>query len=301
MNFYWVNLGDSYKEVKEYSYLWAPAYTDTAEGKKTVKAGWKHVPAVSKGDILICYANGKIIYIAIAKKDAYSAQRPSNITFDKWKLQGFKIEVDLEVLPIPIDMNEVRDEIYALYNDKCSPKLLDKNKKMAQQYLIALPQAAGIFLLDTLGEAAIKIQEKLPKSNNQPIPNATTKESIIKARIGQGKFREDVLKLWNNRCPVTNVDLPELLIASHILSWQLSDDVEKLDKYNGLPLSPSIDKLFDKGFISFADHGDMLIGKNITTEILQKLGINLDTKITGLKNEHFKYLKRHREIYGFRS
>lgn len=301
MNFYWVNLGDSHKEVKEYNFLWAPSHTETSRGTKTINAGWKHVPNVSKGDIVICYLKGKIIYIAIVKKDAYASPRPENRTFDKWKKEGFKIEVDLEILPVPVEMDEVRDEISTLYNDRCDPKLLDKNNKVAERYLIALPQAAGIFLLDTLGEVAINIQERLPKSNSKQDQSPTTKESIIKARIGQGKFREEVLKLWGNTCPVTNVDLPELLIASHILSWQLSNDVEKLDKHNGLPLSPSIDKLFDKGFISFSDHGDMLMGKNITNEILQKLGINLDTKIIGLKNEHLKYLKRHREIYGFRS
>ncbi len=92
---------------------------------------------------------------------------------------------------------------------------------------------------------------------------------------------------------------PELLIASHIVSWQLSNDEEKLDKFNGLPLSPNIDKLFDKGFISFSDNGKILIHESITSEILSQLGIDRSSKIEKLRDKNLFYLKKHREIHGF--
>jgi len=113
------------------------------------------------------------------------------------------------------------------------------------------------------------------------------------------EFREDVLDLWNSTCPITKIDKPELLTASHIHSWQLSNDEERLDKYNGLPLSPDVDKLFDKGFISFSDQGDLLLHKSVSSELLAKLGINSSVKLEGLKKKNLPYLHKHRETYGY--
>ena len=69
--------------------------------------------------------------------------------------------------------------------------------------LISLPEGAGAAILEALGDASIRIQDKisdgtLPKKNR----NVTQRDAIVKARVGQGKFRDDVLKMWNNQCPV---------------------------------------------------------------------------------------------------
>ncbi len=52
------------------------------------------------------------------------------------------------------------------------------------------------------------------------------------------------------RCRITGVDRPEHLRASHSKPWRDSDNAERLDGENGLLLTPSIDHLFDRGFIS---------------------------------------------------
>ncbi len=44
----------------------------------------------------------------------------------------------------------------------------------------------------------------------------------MKARIGQGKFRADWLKRWNNQCSLTGLANTDLLVASHIHAWSLS-------------------------------------------------------------------------------
>ncbi|MEH6357446.1 MAG: HNH endonuclease [Pseudomonadales bacterium] len=300
MSFYWVNLGDSYKEVADYNFLWAPAYTTNANGTKTVNAGWKHVPEVTIGDVIFCHENGRIIYIGVAKSDAYAAERPENRTFDKWKKEGFKIDVNLEVLKRPIDTHEFKAEFIRSYNERCSPKLFTVNSQACQQYMISIPSGAGAMLLDAIGEIALNIQDKINSSKSvNSTSKPTHREAIVKARVGQGKFRDEVLDLWNGTCPVTGVELPELLIASHIVSWQLSDDVEKVDKFNGLPLSPSIDKLFDKGYVSFSNDGELIINNTISCDLVEQLGISLTTQIQGLTNSHKKYLRRHRDIYGF--
>lgn len=78
------------------------------------------------------------------------------------------------------------------------------------------------------------------------------KDTIIKARIGQGKYREEVLEdcLY---CPFTFVNDERLLIASHIKPWAKANNEEKIDPKNGFMLTPTYDKLFDRGFITFDD------------------------------------------------
>lgn len=125
----------------------------------------------------------------------------------------------------------------------------------------------------------------------------TEKEQLIKARKGQGKFREDLLKYWSYKCCVTDVDLSDILVASHIKAWKDSDNSERLDVYNGLLLSPTLDKLFDKGFISFSDKGYILFSERVKPYI-EVLGLNEKMRIN-LQKEHLKYLAFHRSMYGF--
>jgi putative restriction endonuclease len=41
----------------------------------------------------------------------------------------------------------------------------------------------------------------------------------IKTRINQNVFRQIVLSNYSNTCAISGIDIPELLIASHILPW----------------------------------------------------------------------------------
>ncbi|MCC6242249.1 MAG: HNH endonuclease, partial [Gemmatimonadaceae bacterium] len=77
----------------------------------------------------------------------------------------------------------------------------------------------------------------------------TEREQVTKARVGQGQFRERLLSLWRG-CAVTGVARPDLVRASHIKPWRMSNNEERLDPSNGLLLLPQYDHLFDAGFIS---------------------------------------------------
>ena len=94
--------------------------------------------------------------------------------------------------------------------------------------------------------------------------DATTKAALVSARIGQGRFRADVLRLWGNRCAVTRSVTQKAIRASHITPWRESTDEERLDPYNGLPLLANLDALFDAGLISFDPSGKMLISSQLT-------------------------------------
>ncbi|MEI6914209.1 MAG: HNH endonuclease signature motif containing protein, partial [Armatimonadota bacterium] len=60
---------------------------------------------------------------------------------------------------------------------------------------------------------------------------------------------------FERECRLTHVGNPTHLIASHIKPWRESNNDERLAGGNGLLLTPSIDHLFDRGFITFGEYG----------------------------------------------
>ena len=85
-----------------------------------------------------------------------------------------------------------------------------------------------------------------------PYITETEKQQLVKARIGQGLFRKQLLSYWS-KCCLTGCGIQGVLRASHIKPWRDCSNSERLDVYNGLLLSPNMDTLFDKGLISFED------------------------------------------------
>ena len=63
-------------------------------------------------------------------------------------------------------------------------------------------------------------------------------------------------------------------MASHAKPWKLASNMERLDGDNGLPLIPNLDKLFDKGFISFADDGAVMISPDLSAAARGALGVD---------------------------
>jgi putative restriction endonuclease len=71
----------------------------------------------------------------------------------------------------------------------------------------------------------------------------------IKARVNQTFFRNVVLSIYNFRCAISGIDIPDLLIASHIIPWAVNEK-ERLNPRNGLCLSPLYDRCFDQGYVT---------------------------------------------------
>ena len=126
-------------------------------------------------------------------------------------------------------------------------------------------------------------------------PNETERKGLVTTRVGQGKYRRDLIQKFEGKCAVTKTNIIEILIASHIVPWRESNDKERTDKVNGILLSPLYDALFDKHLISFQEDGKILISKSITDKRLIAL-IDKDASIDvseGMK----KYLQRHRALF----
>ena len=134
-------------------------------------------------------------------------------------------------------------------------------------------------------------ENEVEKINQDSTLSSLQKETIILSRIGQGKYRDELIKIWNG-CAISRFNDVRFLIASHIKPWKKSTNEEKIDKYNGLLLLPTFDKLFDLGFISFDDNGKIIISKYLID--YEKLGIN-ESIVINIKYENIKYLSYHRD------
>ena len=85
---------------------------------------------------------------------------------------------------------------------------------------------------------------------------------IVKSRVNQSFFRKVVMQIYSNKCAVSNIDLPELLIASHIIPWS-SNQKERLNPANGICLSPLYDKVFDRGLMTLTDNFEIKFSKKL--------------------------------------
>lgn len=137
-------------------------------------------------------------------------------------------------------------------------------------------------------------KNKLPDVQNYLNLSSSDRDAIVKARIGQGRFRECLIDYWGAYA-VTNCAEMALLRASHIKPWAMATLTERLNLYNGLLLSPALDACFDTGYISFDDQGRILISNRLKIDDSKALGIYPEMCIKRVEMEHKKYLAFHRE------
>ena len=178
----------------------------------------------------------------------------------------------------------------------------------AEKAVIALPvnsKDADKFLEELFRLAYSRLKADALEENNEFVLQSdinqilarndlaqTTKETMIQARLGQGRYRKKMLKLWGGKCAVTGLQCEALLVASHAKPWAISTDEERLDVNNGLPLSANLDKLFDRKLITFdPSDGKMIVSNSINRLDQEALGIpsNLIKKLEPKQSKFFKY------------
>lgn len=182
------------------------------------------------------------------------------------------------------------------------PKKADKGNGVAidiesEQMLFDVLTILGIVPFQN---ATAEEDIKSAKSELDKLPE-TTRKSIIDARVGQGKFREELINYWKG-CSVTGCEVNKMLRASHIKPWRDSNNTERLDHYNGLLLTANLDLAFDQGLISFDDAGNILIKFNILNDAARaSLHIKHDMKLRKISKEHQAFLAEHRRIHHFKN
>lgn len=127
--------------------------------------------------------------------------------------------------------------------------------------------------------------------------NGQEKEQLTKVRVGQGSFRKLLIEQRGCTCQLCDVNLPEVLRASHIQSWSSSSAEERMDLQNGLLLCANHDALFDRHMISFdVETNELLISESIPSDQIEELKLNHPKAIT-LGDRMKIYMKKHFELF----
>ncbi|MFC5873403.1 HNH endonuclease [Chryseobacterium arachidis] len=193
-------------------------------------------------------------------------------------------DIDLYKVSNANDLLRIKDEYFSY------DTFFEKNKTGNRMYSRSLD--LYIEFLETNRQLINNTISEIEQVKADKQLTTLEKEAIILSRIGQGKFRDDLIELWKGSCVISKFNDSRFLIASHIKPWKKSTNNEKIDKYNGLLLLPTYDKLFDLGFISFDDNGIIIISNSLTN--FDKLGIDEAIRIE-LKDENKIYLQYHRQ------
>ena len=136
-------------------------------------------------------------------------------------------------------------------------------------------------------------ENKLPNVKPYLELDSTEREAIVKARRGQGQFRDRLIDYWG-ACAVTGCKELKILVASHIKPWSDSSLSERLNPYNGLLLSPNLDSCFDSGLISFDNNGNIILSSNFEKEDQRALDINEKMRLVNIESDHMIFLEYHR-------
>ena len=124
-------------------------------------------------------------------------------------------------------------------------------------YLFAIPVDAGLFLIEKIqANAPLFLKNVITVVFADKSHGDTSRIALFSALLGQGKFRDDLYKIWHVQCAFSCISRRELLLASHIKPWSASNYVERLDLYNGLLLSVAYHLAFDYLLITFNLNGE---------------------------------------------
>jgi len=101
----------------------------------------------------------------------------------------------------------------------------------------------------------------------------------VRVRSNQNIFRKMILKIYNQSCCITGLNIPEINRASHIIPWA-EDDTIRLDPRNGICLSATYDAAFDRNLISLDDDYRIILSKDIkdyyTTESVKTCFMDIE-------------------------
>ena len=108
--------------------------------------------------------------------------------------------------------------------------------------------------------------EPYPATIDPELPKGPTEtERLVRVRRIQGFFRLAVLTSYENRCAVSGIAVPELLVASHIIPWSVNPE-RRADPRNGIALNAFYDRAFDRGLITFDESWRLVVARQLKTD-----------------------------------
>jgi hypothetical protein len=287
--FWWVNHKQTHRQEIDGNYLWSPKRK--ANGARNVF--YENMREASPGDLVLSYANGQIAYIGRVAEFAVTAAKPAEFgeVGENWSNEGWYLPVFWTPLTPAVRPKDLWPLIQPLLPQTYSPLNRATGDGLQAVYLAEVPEAVvdmvvaatavDLHLLAVGGANSLafpSVAEQLDDAAERSLRldrtlADTVRSSIVLARRGQGEFRQSVQSV-ERACRVTGIDNPALLIASHIKPWRVCRTAdERLDGMNGLMLTPDVDLLFDRGFVSFADDGEVLVSRRVDAHDLRRLGL----------------------------
>lgn len=316
--YWWVNQNQTFKQEFEGGYLWSP--------RRNRNGGFNHayenMRDMAPGDVVFSFVDRRIKAISIVRYCAVPSPKPEafgNIGPHWHPTLGWMVSVDYKLLS-----NAVEPRAHMTILGPLQPTLyapLQANGDGNQAYLFEVPKAMAEVLIGLIGPEARELavssyaaadttaatiddsraivnwenaeQKKIESDTHIP---ETEKVRLTNARIGQGLFKERVMRI-EKACRITKVSNPEHLIGSHIRPWRESDNNQRLDGENGLLLTPTVDHLFDRGFISFENNGNLIISPVADKISLDKMGIpDMGFNVGTFTSQQKHYLDFHRDM-----
>jgi hypothetical protein len=316
MRFWWVNQNQTYRQETTGGYLWSPKVK--ADGGRN--PFYDSMREVAPGDTIFSFSDTLLKSIGIARSFCFESPKPAEFgtAGPNWNQVGWRVQIEWSPLIVQVRPKDQMALIRPHLPAKYSP-LRETGDGLQGIYLTELPSTlAGVLgsligpefaaavhraSIDDNADLELKdvpllqewedhLQHEIEADDALPV---TQRTALVQARRGQGLFKERVRKL-ETFCRVTHVDNPAHLIASHCKPWRDSRADERLDGENGLLLTPSIDHLFDRGFISFEDNGDLLISPVAHRLSLRRMGVATESGVNGggFSEGQRHYLEFHR-------
>ena len=316
MRFWWVNQNQTFRQEVGGGFIWSPK----RNANDARNPFYDSMREVAPGDIIFSFCDTFIKAIGVAQSYCIESPKPPEFGTAgfNWSQIGWRVQIEWKKLIHQIRPKDHIDHLRPLLPSKYSP-LRGTGDGLQGIYLTQLPELLAVGLGDLIGPefqalraathgepdfAAIEStttpiveewEQHLQRAiENRDIPQ-TEKSALVQARRGQGLFKQRVSRI-EMHCRITGVNNPTHLIASHCKPWRDSEDVERLDGENGLLLTPSIDHLFDRGFISFEDNGDLLVSPVAHRVSLQRMGVRTEelVNVGGFTEGQRHYLDFHR-------
>lgn len=320
MRFWWVNHKQTFEKEVSGHYIWCPKHKKDG----TRNHFYETLREVQRGDLVFSFASAHLQAVGVAKLPCYSCPRPNEFgkIGEAWDQRGWRVDVQFQRFQQPLRVASVADQLAPLLPVKYSPVrpnghgnqvayLAEISRAMARRILdLSEPQLLPLIDASVVREnepeliadpvVLVDWEDSLQQriTANAALPE-TTRRALIQARRGQGRFKENVSRI-ERHCRITGVFNPTHLIASHIKPWRESSDDERLSGSNGLLLTPSMDHLFDRGFISFGDDGGVLVSPVADRDSLHRMGIPEDRQFQAgsFTSEQRHFLDYHRnEIF----
>lgn len=315
MRYWWVNQNQTYQHEVRGGYLWSPK----RKANNAQNPFYDFMREVSPGDPVFSFADTMVRAIGIAASHAYEAPKP--LEFGQagayWDRIGWRIDVRFSELRLPIRPADHMGVLAPLLPLRYAP-LQPKGSGLQSVYLTRLPERLAAALIDLLGAEAHAIVRGHRVAEEAPIAVAlglaqweeheldrvrgdasipdTERQAVLMARRGQGLFKQRVMRI-ERACRLTGVIREEHLRASHCKPWRDATNEERLDGENGLLLTPSVDHLFDRGFIGFDGNGDLIVSPVAHRESLMRMGIDPQRSINvgAFSSGQKRYLEYHRD------